>query len=121
MPGQPITIDPTKPMPVSPNQTSPPIPLNLPVVDVTLATATGAQLPVGTVLTFEVLVTDNIGQTATATAQVTIQGKPTVRITPSPQTVGPNTPVEMTATASSPGGSIASYSWTLTNVAPPKG
>jgi hypothetical protein len=113
MAGQVIKIDPTQKTPVAPNPA--PNPANPPAVDVQLTTIPAA----GTVLTFEVVVTDNLGQQANATAQVTIQGSPTVTINPRTQTAGANSTIELTAQASAPGGTISNYTWTLTNVTPP--
>lgn len=105
-----IDIDNTQNLPVGPSPA--PAPLT-PAVEAVLKSAP----PVGTVLTFGCTVTDNLGQTsALATATVTIQGKPTVQITPAAQNVAPGAPIGLTAVAQSPGGSIASYSWTLQSV-----
>ena len=105
-----IDIDNTQKLPVGPS----PAPAALTsAVDVALKSAPAA----GTVLTFGCTVTDNLGQTsALATATVTIVGKPSVQITPPAQNVAPGAPIGLTANATSPGGNIASYSWTLQSV-----
>lgn len=114
MAAQSITISGSGPFPAAPNPA--PNPANPSSVAVTLNPAPA----VGSTLTFQLVVTDNLGQTATSTATVTIVGAPVVEITPSQQTVKSGTPINLTGEASSPGGTISTYAWTLTNVAAPK-
>ncbi|GAC1658031.1 MAG: hypothetical protein NVS4B13_00290 [Candidatus Elarobacter sp.] len=112
---QPITISTTGPFPASPSPAA--NPPNPQAVEITL----NPLPPPGTKLTFQLAVTDNLNQTATSTATVTIQGAPSVTITPPTQAAG-KTPFTLAAQASSPGGTIQQYTWTLTNVvAPPVG
>jgi hypothetical protein len=91
----------TIPTPVAPNQPN--------ILDILPADALDTP---GTVLTFQVLVTDSAGQTATAQTTVTIVGTPTVSLNP-PQTVLVKTPFTLTANGSSPNGAITTYAWTL--------
>lgn len=109
---QPITISTAGPFPAAPNPA--PNPANPQAVAVTLNPLPAA----GSRLTFQLVVTDNLGQTATTTATVTMQGAPTVTITPPTQAAG-NAPFTLTANAASPGGTIDQYTWTLTSVTPP--
>lgn len=109
---QPITISTAGPFPASPNPA--PNPANPQAVAVTLNPVP----PVGSRLTFQLVVTDNLNQTATTTATVTIQGVPTVSIVPPTQTTG-KAPFTLTAEASSPGGTIQQFTWSLTSVTPP--
>jgi hypothetical protein len=113
MPGQPITFDTSKPVPVSP--TTPPPP-NTAAVEVTLTPPVKS----GTVLIFEVTVTDNLGQKKIQKVSVKVQGTLTVGLKAAHNPVAPGAPIGLTTTASVPGGTISKIDWALTSIEPPR-
>ncbi|MGA8532535.1 MAG: hypothetical protein WB615_00340 [Candidatus Tumulicola sp.] len=82
-------------------------------------TVGGTAPPVGSVLTFSLVVTDEAGDSAPATCTVTVIGKPTATLT-GPSIVAAGTPINLVGVGTPQGGgTISSYTWTLTSVKTP--
>lgn len=101
-----VTIDPTK-APVSNFATQQ-------AVDVSLASGTSTKS--GTALNFSLTVTDTLGNQASATTTVIVEGPPTVQIA-AQSPVGAGQPIQLSATVtpSYTGQSIKTYAWSLTS------
>jgi hypothetical protein len=77
---------------------------------------TGAQPSPGSVLTFQLIVTDDAGnRSAPATVAVTVHGTPTATIS-GPATVAAGAPITLVGSGSEPGGRITNYTWQLVSV-----
>ncbi len=88
-----------------------------PTVSVTVG---GTPPSVGSVLTFSLLVVDDLGNKSTpATCTVTVRGVPAATLT-GPPAVAANTPITLVGTGTPQGGGkIVSFVWQLTSVSKP--
>lgn len=109
-PGTPVTpVTPAPPAPAAGTTTVFPVTGSSPTATVTVPNQTGA-------VTFQLVVTDNLGQqSAPATVTVTIQGPPTASVAATPTTIKPGAPITLSgakSTAQAPG-SITTYTFTV--------
>ena len=104
------------PTPITLSPSAPPVTNQAATVVVTVNPAPA----VGTVLTFTLQVTDDIGGVSpVATFPVTVRALPTASLT-GPQAVPAGATIPLTGTGTpGGGGKIVSYTWTLKSVTPP--